>query len=524
LKSLLVPLALLLGITAYAETTSALRIGKVTVHALNVYAPSEVERGRFYSLADRLHIETKEAVIAQFLLFHEGEVFRPERLAETERNLRALRFLKSVSVSASPPHDGLVDVTVVTQDAWSIQPETQGGSKGGQSTYGLELSDSNLLGLGKDLAIGWHKDLDRRRLLFNYTDPAFFAPYWRAHFSHSANSDGYRHEIAVGKPFYSFTTASSVQFAYDGFRQDDHLYRDSFESARFQQQHRALTASYGRAIEADDQHARRLVGGIRFIDDHFMTRAGRPSGILPDERGFRYLFARYETSENDYLKLNFVNMDVRYEDFNLGRQVAVEAGVSPRKLGALSNSACLRLAGSDGYRLGTDAFLLAAGSLATRLDGGPQNAIASEALTFVRRRETAHPSTTVARVVAHGGWRADRDVQFFADAYTGLRGYRAHAFAGTRAVVINVEQRLYLGREILQLASPGLVAFIDSGNATDGGLGKLLRFKTDVGIGIRVGLPRTPKNLLRIDLAYALNRDGRGRRGLVISVASGQAF
>jgi len=52
----------------------------------------------------------------------------------------------------------------------------------------------------------------------------------------------------------------------------------------------------------------------------------------------------------------------------------------------------------------------------------------------------------------------------------------------------------------------------------------LMKLKVDAGIGIRIGLPRTPKNLLRLDLAYALQRDGRGRRGLLVSVSSGQAF
>ena len=70
----------------------------------------EQQHGSFYRLADRLHIETRRRVIENFLLFHAGDVYQPERLAETERNLRALGFLKSASVTASPPHDGIVDV------------------------------------------------------------------------------------------------------------------------------------------------------------------------------------------------------------------------------------------------------------------------------------------------------------------------------------------------------------------------------------------------------------------------------
>src|ERR1043166_9915604 len=99
----------LAGTALSAQAPAPLRVGKVTIRNLDVYSAAEASRGLFYRTADRLHIETKQSVIAKFLLFHEGDEYRPERLAETERNLRALRFLKSATVIASPPHDGVVD-------------------------------------------------------------------------------------------------------------------------------------------------------------------------------------------------------------------------------------------------------------------------------------------------------------------------------------------------------------------------------------------------------------------------------
>ena len=51
-----------------------------------------------------------------------------------------------------------------------------------------------------------------------------------------------------------------------------------------------------------------------------------------------------------------------------------------------------------------------------------------------------------------------------------------------------------------------------------------MKLKTDLGVGLRIGLPRTPKNLLRVDLSYALNDDPLGRRGWMMSFSSGQAF
>jgi hypothetical protein len=513
-----------LTIVVFASSLRAdpLRVGKITIEALDVYSRAEQEHGYFYRLADRLHIETRRPVIAQFLLFHEGDVYQPERLEETERNLRTLQFLKSASVTASAPHDGVVDVKVVTQDAWSIAPETQAGSRGGMSTYGATISDTNLLGLGKNIELGWSKGVDRRQLALNYNDPAFFAPYLRAHFGYAHNSDGYNRQFNFRRPFFSFATPWASDATFTAFRQNDRLYHDGLEVSRFQQNHRDYSASYGIALDPDDARADRLSAGFRFIDDDFAPISGHAG--FQSAREFRYLFVKYEHVENDFLKVNFVNKDLRFEDFNLGRQYAMDTAISPSAMGVDSTTEFVHLRGAQGFRLGEDAFVMPSVSASTRFASGLQNAIASGSLLYVNRDGSDYPHTLVGRVAISSGWRLDPEMQFFADGLTGLRGYRAHTFEGSRSIVMNLEERFYLGHEVLQLASPGLVAFFDAGNATDGGLSSLLSLKADVGVGIRVGLPRTPKNLLRIDFAYALRSDPLGRRGWLISFSSGQAF
>jgi len=479
-----------------------LRVGKITITPLDVYSHAEAKKGRFYKAADALHIETRDSVIRKFLLFREGDVYRPERLAETERALRALHFLKSASVTASEPHDGLVDVTVTTQDAWSIAPETQAGNRGGESTYGASITDSNLLGLGKEVSLSWDKTIDRTRLAIDYQDPAINSQFWSTHLAYGHNSDGYDHRFILRRPFYSFATPWAASAAWVAFQQNDRLFAGGHTVATFQQEHKQLQLDYGVARNPSDVRANRLTGGIRLIDDTFSAVA--------QNRRFRYAFARWDHVENEFVKLNFVSKDIRYEDFNLGEQTSIEGAIS-------RHAAFTRLAAASGHRFGESSFMMPFVAFESRFDGGPQNSIASGNLFFVRRYGFEHPQATVARINVNYGWRLDREQQFFADGVTGLRGYRVHAFAGPRAIVMNLEQRLYLGREILQLASPGVVAFIDAGNATDGGLTRLMRLKVDAGIGIRIGLPRTPKNLLRFDLSY-------GRQGLLASVSSGQAF
>lgn len=518
MKRSLVLLALLLGTGALAEP---LRVGKIIVRALDVYSDDEANRGAVYGFADRLHVETREKVIRKFLLFHEGEPFRPERVAETERNLRGQRFLKSASVVAQPPHDGVVDVVVTTQDSWSIAPETQAGNKGGASQVGASIVETNLLGTGKAMALRWDKTVDRTRFLVDYQDPTISSSYWNARVTYGMNSDGYEHAFTLQRPFFAFATPWSTDFEFDSLRQDDRLYLAGETTDKFRHDSSRMVASFGRAFDPNDVRANRLVGGIRVARDDFSEETGT---TLPESHNFRYVFLRYERANNDFVKLNFVNKDLRYEDFNLGGSYSLETAVSPRAFGTTANTFFGRACASDGLRLGNTSFAIPAFTLESRFDGGAANSVANASINYVKRFDTDRPTATVARVTVTDGWRLDKNVQFFADGLTGLRAYRLHAFTGSRSFIANVEQRLYLGREIAQLVSPGVVAFFDTGNATYGGASKLFAVKSDVGVGIRIGLPRSPKNLIRIDVAYPLNSEIGRRRGLLVSFASGQAF
>jgi hypothetical protein len=522
LKPLLVFLAVVLGTGVFAEP---LRVGKVTIRPLDVYSEDEANHGVVYDFADRLHIETRASVIRKFLLFREGEPFRPERLAETERNLRAQRFLKSASVVAQPPHDGVVDIVVTTQDSWSIAPETQAGNKGGASQVGASIVETNLLGSGKSVAVRWDKTVDRTRFLVDYQDPTVNSSYWNARVTYGMNSDGFEHAFSLGRPFYAFATPWSADFEFDSLRQNDRLYLAGETIDRFRHDSTRMIASFGRAFDPNDERANRVVTGIRVARDDFSEESGT---TLPASRDFRYAFVRYERANNDFVKLNFINKDLRYEDFNLGGSYSIETAVSPRAFGMTANTFFARACASDGARLGDTSFMIPSFSLESRFDSllgrGAANSVANATVNYVKRFDTDHPTATVARVTMTDGWRLDQDVQFFADGLTGLRAYRLHAFTGSRSFIANVEQRVYLGREIAQLVSPGVVAFFDTGNATYGGASKLFAVKSDVGLGVRIGLPRSPKNLIRIDVAYPLNQEPGRRRGLLLSFASGQAF
>ncbi|HVT04244.1 MAG TPA: hypothetical protein VHL58_12825 [Thermoanaerobaculia bacterium] len=497
------------------------RIGSITIATGDIYSPEEAKRGFLYRLADNLHSETKPSVVREFLLFKEGDTYDPARLRETERNLRALHFIRSAKISVGEPHDGVVDILVETADSWTFEPGTSVGNSGGVSTYGFELTDGNVGGTGRAASMSYDRGSDRARMAFDLSDPAFLRPYWRARATYAKNSDGFEHRLSLGKPFVSITSRSSGELSFSDYRRHDMLYRGGELFSTLTHDHRQFVASWALASKTKSDSATRWGIGTRILDDRL-----RSTTTVADstDRSFRYLFLKVSHVQSRFLTWNFVDDDIRHQDFNLGTEFSMEAGVSPKALGVARTTQYVRAAMSRGWTLGGQTFVVTRGSFDSRIDQGLRNTIASLNGQFVHRWQTAIPQTFVAHLLLNNGSNLDPEVQFFADDRSGLRGYRLHAYEGSRNLVVNAEQRIFLGRELLQLISPGVVAFFDAGKASGGPLRGTSGFGADVGVGIRLGLPRTERGLIRIDAAYPLQRDPLGRRGLLISFSSGQAF
>lgn len=506
----------LLILLASPVRADPLRIGRITIHTGDVFSDAEVASGRLYALADRLHRETRPTVIREFLLFREGDVFDPARLQETERNLRALRFLRSASVRASEPHEGLVDVTVTTADTWSLEPGTSGGSSGGVNTFGFEITEKNIAGTGRSGSLSFHRGVDRSRMMLELTDPAFLRPYLKARAAWARTSDGYERRASVTQPFYSVRTARADEVSYKRWRRDDRIYRAGSVSSVIPHDHEQFLASYGIAPQTTEASATRVTAGVRLLEDRMYD----PS-LSDPRRRFRYLFFRVDRVNDHFITLTFVDSGIRPQDINLGRRMFAEGAVSPTILGARRTSGFINAGISQGAGFGRS-FVLGKAAFESRIDDGLRNAIFSGNVRYVRRFESDLPQTLVGRASVNQGWNLDPERQFFADAESGLRGYRLHAFEGTGNVVVNVEHRVSLGRELFHVASPGVAAFIDAGAPMD--RLRPLGWKCDIGAGLRIALTRSSRNLLRLDLAYGLQHDPLGRRGVLISFSTGSGF
>ncbi len=499
--------------TLKAMSKQKLRVGKVTVNAGSLFSKTESERGGFYRGANILHSQTPVPLLRGFLLFREGEPFDETRIRESERNLRTLDFLKSATIAESAPHDGVVDVTVTTEDEFTTDANVDFSNDGGRSLYDLDVTQKDIFGTGAEADVRVANARERRTRSLELLHPALLGAYTNGDLLLAKSSDGSEEKLAIERPLYSYTTPYTFAASFDHLKQDSRVYELGTVASLFGERHRELTASYGGVLASTSDFAVRLLGGVDFLSDEFTPRLG----IAPDDRNFKFFESGIDSQQFDFIKLDHVDLGMREQDFNLGMHVSAFAGVTP------SHVVRFRSDSSYGHAFGAHAFVLTRLTATTREHAANRNTIVSSDTRFVDRWQTGFPATSVARFRVDYGSGVDRDVQFFADGQNGLRAYPNFAFSGTRRVVFNAEQRVFLGRELLQLFDPGAAVFVDSGTAASDR--RLLRnWKTDAGFGLRLGVARFESTMLRFDVAWAFNDSPLGKRGLVFSFATSQAF
>ena len=494
-----------------SAAVSPLRVGHITVRNAPLFDANEANGG-FYRMANALAVRTRERLIRRFLLIREGEPYDEARLRESERNLRALDFLKSVSIKPAAPHDGVVDVLVETQDEWTTDVNVDYSNDGRLSVYEFDVDQKDLFGTGAEADVRFGKGRERSTRSIELLHPALFGAYWNGDAFYARNSDGNEERLAIERPLFSYTQRYTGVVSFDHLLRNSRIYANGEVASLFRQEHREATIAYGPIVAATHNSTTRIVVGADVLRDSFTPL----SGPAPDNRRFQFIEAGIDHTASNYLKLDHVDYGMRVEDFNLGAQASLYAGIS---------AGIYRIRGeaSIGRHLAPTAFVLSRLTATARAGDINRNTIFSSDTRLVVRSGQTYPRTFVARLRIDIGSDVDRDVQFFADGPNGLRAYPNFAFAGTKRVVYNVEERVFLGREWLHVFEPGAAVFVDSGEALNGSLA-LRAMHTDVGAGLRFSIARFESAMFRLDVAYAFNNSPLSKRGIVFSVATTQAF
>jgi len=96
-------------------------VKKVPVFGGSMYDSLEFTISKIERFGNSLHVNTKDRVIFNNLLFEEGDEVQPFELADNERILRQLPFIRDARILVIPRSDDeKVDILVVTRDVFSL--------------------------------------------------------------------------------------------------------------------------------------------------------------------------------------------------------------------------------------------------------------------------------------------------------------------------------------------------------------------------------------------------------------------
>jgi len=500
------------GAVAAAEPVPAIPpgtpVGAIHLRNLDVFDLTEpAEDKLLFRLANQLHVETRPEVIERQLLLRPGDPYSPEVVAESERLLRANRYLYDAWIRPHLTSEGMVDLDVTTRDVWTLQGGIAWGRSGGTSAATYKVEDINFLGLGKEVAAMRIGTVDRTSNLLRYRDPSFRGGRGELELSHSDNSDGGRDRLRFERPFYSL--AARWAAGIDAFSDDRvlPLYQAGHVTDRFRSRRDFAEVYGGLSPGRREAGTARFRFGFTYERSRFADAAGfSPATALPDARTLAYPWIGVESIRDGFVVERDLDRLARSEDLNLGRELSLRLGISTPALGADRRRLVGSAAFSQGFRPAPRALLLANLSAATRYGReGTENLLASGRIRLFAR--THGEQLFYAALEGAVARRLDRDQQLLLGGDSGLRGYPLRYQNGDRRFLLTLEQRFFTGWEPFHLAHVGAAVFFDAGEAWFAGA-RERRLLRDVGAGLRLGSSRSSRGaVVHLDVAFPLDRE-----------------
>lgn len=502
--------------------------------------------GWAYRLANALHFRTRRRVIERELLFGPGDCFDQYMLDETERLLRAYPFLSQVDLFGVPQADGSYHVVVDTRDQWSTQFDLRLGLEEGVQLEGFRLRETNLLGTGQELGL-FYVDRDvTRDYGVAFSTPQLAGTRWDLSAALGRTRAG---TLAQQKVAYPFVGEVSHWAAHQSFLREDQFFDYiMLDSTRSATQHLllpvreklfdvglgvrlgrrgnltvlgamvsyeelnypgvpqiAVANNFDERVPADSQTASQLVrqtqqlGSIRF-------------GAMLGQRNIWWVKRR-----------GFDSMRGQ-QDIPLGAEVGVAFARSIPSLERDNDlMASFRLYTGIAYG---DALFVGRVRADVRRDFDAIEAARewkdlyteSELLHYWKPQAMAR-HTFFLRAATTAGWNTRTPFQLTLGGDRNLRGYRDERFPGGRRLVINAEDRIYIGwpwREVFDL---GATLFVDAGRMWPGDVpfGSDSGWRGTAGIGLRGSFPAGSRSTWRIDLAAPVSEFQPGKFRVILS-------
>jgi hypothetical protein len=510
------------------------------VHNLPVFGQGE----GFLRWFNVFHRTTRERIIEREVLLVPGQPWDPELVEETRRRLRDPLFTSLVVVApvlVEDAPDGAaegaadqVDLLVVTRDIWSLRMNSRYEfQESVLSELSLSLSENNLLGLRKQVALVFDMDLGAFTLGPQYVDENIAGTRLQlvakadAVFSRETSElEGSQSVMSFGYPLWSYDrpwAASVVASHFDAVRRSfqgpelrtyDNPDTDEVEAIPYEFGERDLNVRSTVTRQLGPRWLKhRIAAGHelsvqrpRVLDDFpgdAVAQAAFERDVMPRSERASSLFTGYSLLTPRFRSYRNINSYDLTEDRQLGPELSVEVGLARTIFGSEANFSYSVASASWTFDLAGDGILRLATGAQTRLEDGELiDNLVSSSLTG------ATPALSGFRLAARASWARlynETNNRFFTvGGDSGLRGYSINDFAGQIRLITNLEMRTPPIRILFTRA--GAVLFWDMGHAADcySGCPNPLNVHHDIGAGARLLIPQLQPVVFRFDWAFPL--------------------
>lgn len=514
------------------------RIGIVFVdnHSIFDLADPDLDQ-RFdwaYRLANTLHTRTRAEFIQRELLLRPGDCYDPWLVEETARLLRNYNFLAHAEVEAERMADGTWTLTVDTRDEWSTEVDVRfAGGDEGFGVEGVRVTESNLLGAGRELGLFYFQRDARRDYGVSYYTPQLAGTRWDLRGAGGRTRAGTFVNGGVAYPFVGEVSSWSGRVFFSRSDQFfDYVVVDDPELAA----DRTLTPTREKYLElsvvrrlgsqgnvgmlgagvsfqelAYPGQPQRAVGGDYDALEPADSALGAPVGAQLHPLNAIHAFLLLGHRNVWWVKRTGLDSMRGEEDVRLGAEVGLALG---RSLPALENDDDLitTLSLYTAMEAG-DALLVASArgdvrrNLAAPAAQPEWEDLYGEAELLAYLRPTGWDRHTfLLRVAGLGAWHTRTPFQLTLGGLRAVRGLHPDRFPGGRRVVVGLEDRFFLGWPFRDVLDLGLAAFADAGRMWPGDVpyGADSGWQGSVGTGIRAAFPADSRSTFRLDFAWPL--------------------
>ena len=489
---------------------SGARIGKVTIENGSIFDLDNPDEDKaLYRLANRIHATTRQGVIEQQLLFAKGEPFSVQSLAESERILRANRYLQKVSVQPVRQEDGVVDIDVTTSDVWTLMPKIKLSRSGGENKGAIGAREMNLLGTGIAIEVLFESNVDRDSRVLKLKDRNLGNSWYGLQFNLTDSDDGYKRALELGKPFYSLDSQDAQGISLLSKDSVETFYERGEIASEYRDQAKAYEIYRGWSSGLRDGWTRRFTAGLAYDEHRFSTVADSeyPLSVVPMDRKLLTPFIGFEMVQDRYEKSSNYDQINRVEDRFLGTRLSGRLGVARAGSGSDRDALLLKFGAQTGFGDSETSSLLLATEVGSRLEqDGAQNLQLGLSAKYYRNQSERR--RLYVSLGGTYGYNLDLDQYAVLGGDTGARGYPLRFQTGDKSVLFTVEQRYFTDWYPFRLFHVGGALFFDVGRTwgdspVAASSNELL---SDVGVGLRLASSRSGLGrMIHLDLAFPLS-------------------